>query len=401
MKATKYNGITYQLDESKFKPAYIKFDQDMFDDEIYPVLVGFEFEVKSTTMTNFLVNNARFLVNNAREHKFNFSVFGAIDFLYQRTQCHTATEFLNASGIFAVAEELPKDWYIEVTEDNLEELDAWRKSVASECTNHLLEVGYFILSKHYGDESYYYGNVNEHYLLEDHPNHKEIDLETFRKITNMKPDFSIKGTKLPSIPKETVYRVCHSSYEGELGSNYKTLVSYGLKEFKGETYVLADINDYKGSNYFMFKLSDIERLWKEQNPKQDMKKSFTITAEQAQSIINIACGTWKKQLAEKWANNIVLGDEIEVSEEFYKEMRAACTPPQNELFDKIFGKKDDGSVDLSMLNKSGIDSTTHGMIQVRAGSEHRNKAFFLSGGFNWEIKEDSEGLLCLIPTKKK
>ncbi len=35
MKTTKYKGITYQLDESKFKPAYIKFDQDMFDDEIY------------------------------------------------------------------------------------------------------------------------------------------------------------------------------------------------------------------------------------------------------------------------------------------------------------------------------------------------------------------------------
>ena len=153
----------------------------------------------------------------------------------------------------------------------------------------------------------------------------------------------------------------------------------------------------------MFKLSDIERLWKEQNqnqnPKQDMKK-FTITAELAQSIIDIACGTWKKQLAEKWANNIVLGNEIEISEEFYKEMRAACTPPQNELFDKIFGK-DDGSVDLSTINKSELDSTTYGMIQVRAGNEHRNKAFFLSEGFNWEIKRDSEGVLCLIPTKKK
>jgi hypothetical protein len=390
MKATKYNGTRYQLDESKFKPAYIKFDQDMFDDEIYPVLFGLGFEVRN------LEENWKYVTNELSGSDFNFSLTGQDSYEKPRLQCHTATEFLNASGIFA--DELPKDWYIEVTDDNLEELDAWRKSVAKDFTHHRLKVGWFVMSKHHTDESNYFRGY-ECYLIKYHPNHQKIDLETFRKITNMKPDFSIKGTKLPSIPRGTLYRAYHSPYKNEFGLSSKTLVSYGLEEFEGETYVLADINDYKGSNYFMFKLSYIEHLWKEQSQKQDVKK-FTITAEQAQSIINIACSAWKKQLAEKWANNIVLGDEIEVSEEFYKEMRAACTAPQNELFDKIFGKDDD-SVDLSMLNKPGIDSTTHGMIQVRGGSEHRNKAFFLSEGFNWEIKRDSEGLLCLIPTKKK
>jgi hypothetical protein len=95
MKTTKYKGITYQLDESKFKPAYIKFDQDMFDDEIYPVLVGLGFEVDSTLIKNVLVNNGL-------DHKFNFFVFWRI--AYHRLECHTATEFLNASGIFAVAD---------------------------------------------------------------------------------------------------------------------------------------------------------------------------------------------------------------------------------------------------------------------------------------------------------
>ena len=303
MKATKYNGTRYQLDESKFKPACIKFDQDMFDDEIFPVLFGLGFEVEIQGSRYFLVNNYDYV--NLRFSRSHYS--------YNRLECYTAQQFLEASGIFAVAEELPKDWYIEVTEENLQELDTWRKSVAKDLS-HRLEVGWFVMSKHHRDESNCFGGYECH-LIEYHPNHKKIDLETFRKITNM-------------------------------------------------------------------------------------KKSFTITAEQAQSIIDIACDAWKKKLAEKWANNIVLGDEIEVSEEFYKEMRSACTAPQNELFDKIFGKDDD-SVDLSMLNKSEFDSTAHGMIQVRAGNEHRNKAFFLSEGFNWEIKRDSEGLLCLIPTKKK
>ena len=31
---------------------------------------------------------------------------------------------------------------------------------------------------------------------------------------------------------------------------------------------------------------------------------------------------------------------------------------------------------------------------------YKDKAFFLSDDYNWEIKTDSDGTLCLIPTKK-
>jgi hypothetical protein len=306
MKTTKHNGKTYQLDESKFKPAYIKFDQDMFDDEIFPVLVGFGFEVGNLNRDLWL------LCNDYSDCKLRFARAQEV---YNRTQCHTAKQFLEASGIFA--DELPKDWYIEVTEDNLEELDAWRKSVATFYRNKYLKEGWFVLSKHYRDSSHVWADGRDDsktYFLEKHPNHKKIDLETFRKITNM-------------------------------------------------------------------------------------KKSFTITSEQAQSIINIACNAWKKKLAEKWANNIVLGNEIEISEGFYKEMRVACTAPQNELFDKIFGE-DDGSVDLSKIDNSLLRSASNNILEVRDSDEYKNKAFYLSDDFNWEIKSDPIGVVCLIPTKK-
>jgi hypothetical protein len=39
-----------------------------------------------------------------------------------------------------------------------------------------------------------------------------------------------------------------------------------------------------------------------------------------------------------WATNIVLNKDTEISEEFYQEMRLACTATQNEIFDEIFGK---------------------------------------------------------------
>lgn len=395
MKTTKHNGITYQLDESKFKPAYIKFDQDMFDDEIFPVLVGLGFEVGNQGSRCFLVNKYDYV---------NFR-FSRSYYSYNRLECHTAQQFLEASGIFAVADELPKDWYIQVTEENLEELDAWRKSVATDYLDNYLRVGIHVVSKHFRDDgSYYHATMYEDIMRDKYPNHKKINLETFRKITNMKPAFSIKGTKLPSIPRGTFYRTCNwltSENDKDRMNHYdKNFVSYGLKEFRGETYVLAETNDYQGINYWMFKLSDIERLWKEQNQNQDMKKSFTITSEQAQSIINIACNAWKKQLAEKWANNIVLGNKIEISEEFYKEMRVACTAPQNELFDKIFGKDDDGSVDLSEIDNSLLRSASKSMLEVRDSDEYKNKAFYLSDDFNWEIKSDPIGVVCLIPTKK-
>ena len=124
MKTATVNNVTYELREKEFKPAYIKFDQDMFDDEIYPVLVGLGFEVQN------LDKNWCFIITNDANRK--RLVFSRTMLYLGRTQCHTAQEFLNASGIFAVTDELPKDWYIEVTEENLEELDAWRKSVAAE-----------------------------------------------------------------------------------------------------------------------------------------------------------------------------------------------------------------------------------------------------------------------------
>ena len=67
-------------------------------------------------------------------------------------------------------------------------------------------------------------------------------------------------------------------------------------------------------------------------------KDRSISAEDAQRIINVACPTWRDTLATRWAKQIVLKHDIEISEGFYKEMRKACTSPQNVLFDDIFGK---------------------------------------------------------------
>jgi hypothetical protein len=86
-----------------------------------------------------------------------------------------------------------------------------------------------------------------------------------------------------------------------------------------------------------------------ENKIQDIKmKNRILTPSNAARIINIACSAWKKILAEKWAVDMILDKNIEISDEFYKEMRKACTAPQNELFDDIFGS-DEQFIDVSEL----------------------------------------------------
>jgi hypothetical protein len=82
--------------------------------------------------------------------------------------------------------------------------------------------------------------------------------------------------------------------------------------------------------------------------KEIKMKNRILTPVNAIRIINIACSKWKPKLAEKWATNIVLNKDTEISEEFYQEMRKACTTDQNTLFDEIFGS-DEQLINISDL----------------------------------------------------
>jgi hypothetical protein len=39
-------------------------------------------------------------------------------------------------------------------------------------------------------------------------------------------------------------------------------------------------------------------------------------------------------------------------------------------------------------------------MEIRSSGQYAKKAFFLSKSYNWELKEDNNHYLCLIPTKK-
>jgi len=168
-------------------------------------------------------------------------------------------------------------------------------------------------------------------------------------------DYTIKGTPIPKIPVGIGYRCAiwtlgnfpihdnNSLTEGRY-------VSFGTEVYKGETYVLIDKPDYKGTMHYMVRLEDLNKIKNNERMKQ-------ITAKQAQKIFNTACPTWKETLANKWSRSIILDNDISISEEFYKEMIKACTKEQNDLFDEIFGAEYKVGDYASLVDKEFSDGS--------------------------------------------
>ena len=81
----------------------------------------------------------------------------------------------------------PEKWYIVATEDNYDELNAWRQTVATSYLNSFV-IDHPLLSEHPGDTSYYYGgSVDSLRRNSDFDGYQEITIEQFRAITNTKP----------------------------------------------------------------------------------------------------------------------------------------------------------------------------------------------------------------------
>jgi hypothetical protein len=109
--------------------------------------------------------------------------------------------------------------------------------------------------------------------------------------------------------------------------------------------------------------------------KQEIKTNmnnkfpFYLNPNDAQKIIDSACSQWKTQLATIWANSIVLNKQIEIREEFYKEMRNACSVEQHRLFDSIFGK-DVEDFPYKVGDWIAIDGVVAKITEINTDSSH-------------------------------
>jgi len=163
-----------------------------------------------------------------------------------------------------------------------------------------------------------------------------------------KVDFTIKGARLPVIPKGTAYNVTNTNehYLG-LQKRNEDLVSFG-KHINTE--ILAEKKEYRGALLYIFKLSDIERLAEEQGMLYEKETERDWTGVKFRCKGEVFVWELKKQSegygivgvslpsiisVDKIVSNFADGTWVEVKEESEEDKR---TRMAETLTENIFGK---------------------------------------------------------------
>jgi hypothetical protein len=136
------------------------------------------------------------------------------------------------------------------------------------------------------------------------------------------------------------------------------------------------------------------------NTKTNMETQ-KLSRKGLKEIHSVACTTWKTNL-ENYSKRNTLEDYIELTNIEVNHMFNSCTKEQLPIVSKYL-KQDDGSVDVTKFTLSGkgfCDDNFY-IIRDREWGEYKKQSFLLSQRYDWEIKTDELGQLCLIPTKKK
>lgn len=196
----------------------------------------------------------------------------------------------------------------------------------------------------------------------------------------------------------------HCEYVDNILDNHQLLLS----KHPDNTYYYSNNYNFKPENWAKnYQEITIKQFYKHILKKEIMTRfPFKLTVADAAKIINVACNTWKKKLSNAWAIDLICNEVTTVNEDFYKKMRKACNPKQHIILDEVFGK-DSNKIDLTnpstfndlkIYEADGNDETS--LIAIREDNELANKSFYLNSKFNWELKRDSDDILCLVPTHK-
>ena len=139
--------------------------------------------------------------------------------------------------------------------------------------------------------------------------------------------------------------------------------------------------------------------WAEIIKEETNMNTQKLSRQGLKEIHSIACSSWKETL-EQFGRRNPLEDYIELSQKEIDIMFDACTKEQLPIVSKYL-KQDDGSVDIMKFKGQIYDNDGRAVIEKRYYGEYAHKSLLLEDVYNWEIKKDSKGKLCLIPTKKK
>jgi len=311
---------------------------------------------------------------------------------------------------------LPQNWLIEVTEENQAELDHWRQQVATSHREGTLCVGYTLLSSHHHDGSHYYATTPSALRRAEpyyYNNYQEITLEQFRQITN--PNL------MNTLPTKWYIQATEENHEelnswrernatSYLASQYFQVGHTLLSEHHSDKscYYADDADTVRGrSEYKDYQEITLEQFRQITNQTQKpMTKSIqisrgllneyydaattpqreylsehfkldgTTTAEAIRGLHDLACNTWKPRI---------------------KKNHPECF--EDEKYFDFSAMADEAIVAPKVAQALGLSED---FIEVRQGTNPklRNRSFYLSTNYDWELVNDEEGMMVLIPTKK-
>ncbi len=151
----------------------------------------------------------------------------------------------------------------------------------------------------------------------------------------------------------------------------------------------------------------IKHILKQETKEVMTKQKLTVSITEVLKIHSIACSSWKSIISSNYLPRVDNAQNITFNQHEIDAMFKAATPLQLPTLENIFGKqvkeltlKDiaDGKPLFRENAKEGLAA----MIEPRIGySDLADKAFWLSRSYNWELRNDSDGDLCLVPTPKQ
>jgi hypothetical protein len=234
----------------------------------------------------------------------------------------------------------PEHWYIVATEDNYDELNTWRQTVARDVYSPSFRIGHPLLSEHPGDNSYYYGgSINSLKSDSNYNRYQEITLEQFRQITNSTP-----------IPMPKTIQISR-----QLLNEYYDAATTPQKEYLTKHF----------------------------------KLDGTTTDEAIRGLYDLACSGWKPKIK---ANHPECFPEESKYFDFSKYVDQSGTRHivQANIADSL--GMNHGFIRVRSNSSTTKNKTTH------------NRSFYLDSEYNWELVQDGEEfgnpVMVLIPTKK-
>jgi hypothetical protein len=307
----------------------------------------------------------------------------------------------------------PEKWYIPVTQENRDELDRWRQSVATSHRSHQLRPKLdLLLSKHIIDGSYFFGSSVDIFrrnpIYKAYHDYQEITLEQFRQITNSQPmkhpeHWCIEAT-------EENFKELKAWWEENADTDFHFQVGYTLmsehphdpsKYYGGD--IKNCIDDYP--QFVEITLEQFREITNSNQNQTTMSKSIQISRELLNEYYNAATSEQKAYLTEHFKLDgtttikAIRGLHDMACEGWkpkIKKNHPNCFPEDSKYFD--FSEHANFIISKNVCRSLGLEND---FIQVRNSDNQvlDKRSFYLSPRYNWELVQDGPAMV-LIPTKK-